>query len=57
MFGLSPMELAIIGAVAVLLFGSKLPSVARSLGQSFVEFKRGISGIEAEIKDDTKKLQ
>ncbi len=46
MFGLSPMEIAIVGAVAVLLFGSRLPSVARSLGKSMTEFKKGLSGIE-----------
>ncbi|MEX0713683.1 MAG: twin-arginine translocase TatA/TatE family subunit, partial [Pirellulales bacterium] len=42
MFGLNPMELMIVGAVAVLLFGSKLPSVARSMGQSMMQFKRGM---------------
>ncbi len=49
MFGLSPMEIAIVGAVAVLLFGSRLPSVARSLGKSMTEFKKGLSGIEDEV--------
>ena len=43
MFGLNPMELIIIGAVAVLLFGSRLPRVARSLGKSMTEFKKGLS--------------
>ena len=46
MFGLSPMELMIIGVVAVLLFGSRLPGVARSLGKSMTEFKKGLHGIE-----------
>jgi sec-independent protein translocase protein TatA len=49
MFGLSPMEIAIVGAVAVLLFGSRLPSVARSLGKSMTEFKKGLSGIEEDV--------
>ena len=49
MFGLSPMELMVIGGIAVLLFGSRLPSVARSMGKSVTEFKKGIKGIE----DDT----
>ena len=43
MFGLNPMELMIVGVVAVLLFGNKLPSLARSLGKSMTEFKKGIS--------------
>lgn len=50
MFGLSPMELMIIGVVAVLLFGSRLPGVARSLGKSMTEFKKGMSGLEEDVK-------
>jgi sec-independent protein translocase protein TatA len=49
MFGLNPMELFIVGAVAVLLFGNKLPSVARSLGKSVTDFKKGMSGLEEEF--------
>jgi sec-independent protein translocase protein TatA len=49
MFGLSPVEIMIVGAVAVLLFGSRLPSVARSLGKSMTEFKKGLHGIEDEV--------
>ncbi|HEY2839566.1 MAG TPA: twin-arginine translocase TatA/TatE family subunit [Pirellulales bacterium] len=48
MFGLNPMELLMIGGLAVLLFGSRLPSVARSLGKSMTEFKKGLHGIEEE---------
>jgi sec-independent protein translocase protein TatA len=51
MFGLSPSEMMIVGVVAVLLFGSRLPSVARSMGKSFIEFKKGMRGIEDEIHD------
>lgn len=43
MFGMGPTELLIIGAIAVLLFGSKLPEVARSLGTSYREFKKGLN--------------
>lgn len=50
MFGLNPMELMIVGVVAVLLFGNKLPSVARSLGKSVTDFKKGMSGIEEEFR-------
>jgi sec-independent protein translocase protein TatA len=42
----SPMEMLIVGAIALLLFGNRLPSVARSLGQGVSEFKKGVSGIE-----------
>ena len=45
------MEMLIVGVIAVLLFGSRLPGVARSLGKSFVEFKKGVRGIEDEAND------
>ena len=44
-----PMEMLIIGVIAVLLFGKRLPEVGRSLGRGIVEFKKGIRGIEDEI--------
>ena len=50
MFGLSPVELLVIGGLAVLLFGSRLPSVARSLGKSMTEFKRGLTDIQDEVR-------
>ena len=46
MFGLGTTELIIVGAVVLLLFGSRLPKVMRSLGEGIVEFKRGVHGIE-----------
>jgi len=49
-FALGVQELAIIGLFGVLIFGKKLPEVGRSLGRSFVEFKKGLSGVEDEIK-------
>ena len=36
--------------VAMLLFGNRLPNIARSLGQSLVEFKRGMSNLEGEFQ-------
>jgi sec-independent protein translocase protein TatA len=40
----------IFGIVAILLFGNRLPSVARSLGRSLVEFKKGMNELENEFK-------
>jgi sec-independent protein translocase protein TatA len=51
MFGLNYVELLVIGAVAVLLFGGRLPSVARSLGKSLTEFKRGLADIQDEVRN------
>lgn len=48
-FGIGPMEMAIVGIVAVLLFGKRLPEVGRSLGKGLMEFKKGVRGIEDEI--------
>lgn len=54
MFSPGPMQLLIVAGIALLLFGSRLPSVMRSLGRSVVEFKKGINGIEDEINGAAK---
>ncbi len=46
---LSPMEMIVIGGLAVMLFGGRLPEVGRSLGRSIREFKKGMSGVEDEL--------
>jgi sec-independent protein translocase protein TatA len=47
--GIGYQELLIILALALLLFGgSRIPSLARSLGKSITEFKKGVQGIEDE---------
>ena len=43
---IGPMEILIVGAVVLLLFGNRLPGVMRSVGRSVVEFKKGVQGIE-----------
>jgi len=53
MFTPGPMEMMIILAIAVLLFGKRLPEVGRSLGKGLVEFKKGVRGIEDEIDSST----
>ena len=42
-------EIALVLVIALLLFGTRLPKVARSLGQGVTEFKKGIKGIEEDV--------
>ena len=42
-FGAHPVELLIVVAVALLMFGKRLPDVMRSLGKSVTEFKKGVN--------------
>lgn len=44
-------EMIVIGVIALLIFGKRLPEVGRSLGKSFVEFKKGLKDTTDEIKD------
>ena len=43
-------EWIIIGAIGLLIFGKRLPEVGRSLGKGIVEFKKGLSGVEDDVK-------
>ncbi len=52
---LGPTELIIILAIVLLLFGSrKLPDLARSLGKSSKEFKKGMAEGASEDEDSSK---
>jgi len=53
-----PMEMVVILVVAVLLFGKRLPEIARGMGKSVTEFKKGLHETtkqmhtDVQIKDD-----
>ena len=51
MLGIGPAELLIVGLVGFLLFGSKLPSIARSIGEAIPAFKAGLAGVDEEAKE------
>ena len=44
-------EWMIVLVVAVLIFGRRLPEIARGLGKSITEFKKGIKETENEVRD------
>jgi len=46
----NPLILLMIGALAVLLFGERLPEVARTVGRGLMEFKKGVHGIQQDIQ-------
>lgn len=46
-------EMVVILIIAVLLFGKRLPEVGRSLGKGLTEFKKGVKGIEDEVRNVT----
>lgn len=50
MFGLGVGEFTIVAIVAVLLFGKRLPEVAKSLGASYKQFREGLTDIQRSIE-------
>jgi sec-independent protein translocase protein TatA len=44
------MEWLIIGFIGLLVFGKRLPGMARGIGQSIVEFKRGMKSGEQDAE-------
>jgi sec-independent protein translocase protein TatA len=55
--GVGTTEMLIVGVIALLLFGKNLPSVAKNLGKSFAEFKKGVSGFQDEIRSASREAE
>lgn len=49
--------MVLIASVAVMLFGGRLPKIARSVGQSIVEFKRGFLEVEQECREIERSIE
>lgn len=44
-----PWHLLVLGVIALLLFGKRLPEVGRSLGKGISEFKKGLHDVQDEL--------
>jgi sec-independent protein translocase protein TatA len=49
-FGLGMTEVVVVLAIGLLLFGNRLPDVARWLGKSVTEFRREASSLTEELR-------
>jgi sec-independent protein translocase protein TatA len=49
MLGLSFQELAIVGIVAILLFGKNLPEVAKKFGGMYREFRKSLDDLRSQV--------
>ena len=55
MFRFGMGELVVILFIILVLFGaSRLPAIARALGKSIKEFKKGAQGLDEDIEDKPK---
>ena len=45
-----PWQFVIVLLVVLVLFGNRLPSIMRSLGEGITEFKKGIKGGESDAE-------
>lgn len=50
--GIGSAELIVLLIVAVILFGSKLPEVAKNVGSSYAQFRKGLSEIQSSIESE-----
>lgn len=53
-FGLGWSEVLLLLAVGLVLFGNKLPQLARSLGRTVTEFRRTAQEVEDEVAQATR---
>lgn len=45
----SPVQMVMIGAIGVMLFGERLPEVARSVGKQITDLKKSLRGLQDQI--------
>ena len=52
MFTPGPWQMIILFVIILLLFGNRIPQVAKSLGKGITEFKKGVKSGEEDDCDD-----
>jgi sec-independent protein translocase protein TatA len=58
MFGFGHWELLIILLIALIIFGAgKLPEIGSGIGNAIRNFKKGVTEVESEIKEEAKKIE
>ena len=55
-FGIGPWEWVVIIFLGLLIFGSRLPDVGKNLGRSIIDFKKGLQGVDDDVKDATRSI-
>lgn len=53
---ITPLTAIVLGAVVLLLFGNRIPSLMRNLGQGITEFKKGMKEIEDQREEEETKV-
>jgi sec-independent protein translocase protein TatA len=58
MFGFGHWELLIILVIALIIFGAgKLPEIGSGIGNAIRDFKKGVTEVESEIKEEPEKIE
>jgi len=58
MFGLGHTELLIILVIGMVIFGAKkLPEIGSGMGSAIKNFKKSVSSVDKEIKQETEKIE
>ncbi|MGL4594533.1 MAG: Sec-independent protein translocase subunit TatA/TatB [Thermoguttaceae bacterium] len=55
--GISPFHIILIAILGVLIFGRRLPEVAKQIGSGLMEFRKGVDELKNATKLDSPKAQ